>query len=456
MNAHEYAASNAGRFQEQLFELLSIPSVSTLPDHKELVAEAAEWIASDMRRIGLQAEIYPTDGHPIVYGEWMGAGKDAPTLLVYGHYDVQPAALEDGWYSEPFEPEERDGRIYARGASDDKGQVFAHLKAAESLLASGKSPVNLKFMIEGEEEVGSPHLADFIQKHVDLLKADVCVISDSGMPDDDQPSIVYALRGMITMEMEIFGPANDLHSGTFGGGVHNPLQAMAEIISQLHTPDGRVAVPGFYDDVLPLSESERTELNKMAMNEEDWQEITGVPQSWGEADYAIHERTGARPTLEVNGMAGGFFDTGFKAVLPARAWAKLSCRLVANQDPEKIGQQVKDFIYDITPPTVRSVVRIIDTSSAAFVDIETPAMQAAISAYEKGWGTRPVFMREGGSIPVVVDFQTELNIPVILMGFGLNNDGAHGPNEHLSVEMFNKGIQTALYFYEAIAERGHQ
>ncbi len=311
-------------------------------------------------------------------------------------------------------------------------------------------------MIEGEEEVGSTHLADFIQKHVDLLKADVCVISDSGMPDDDQPSIVYALRGMITMEMEIFGPANDLHSGTYGGGVHNPLQAMAEIIAQLHTPDGRVAVPGFYDDVLPLSESERTELNKMAMNEEDWQEITGVPQSWGEADYAIHERTGARPTLEINGMAGGFFDTGFKAVLPARAWAKLSCRLVANQDPEKIGQQVKDFIYDITPPTVRSVVRIIDSSSAAFVDIETPAMQAAISAYEKGWGTRPVFMREGGSIPVVVDFQTELNIPVILMGFGLNNDGAHGPNEHLSVEMFSKGIQTALYFYEAIAERGHQ
>lgn len=454
--AHEYADEHFNRFLEQLYDLLRIPSISTSPDRAGDVHRAADWLADDMRRIGLQnIEVLPTGGHPVVYGEWLGAGGDAPTILIYGHYDVQPAVLEDGWHSDPFEPVERGGRIYARGSSDDKGQVMVHLKATESLLANGgKSPVNLKFLIEGEEESGSIHLGAFISANIERLKADVCLISDSGMPSDDQPSIVYALRGMVTMELEVYGPATDMHSGSYGGAVHNPVQALAEIIAQLHTPDGRISVPGFYDDVLPLSETERAELSKTAWTEDSWRQVTGAPQSWGEHEYAIHERIGGRPTLEINGMAGGFFDVGMKSVLPAKAWAKISCRLVANQDHEKIGQLVKDYILDITPPTVRSEVTVMPGGSGpAFVDIQTPAMQAAMAAYEKGWGNRPIFMREGGSIPVVSDFQEELDLPVILMGFTLNNDGAHGPNEHFGVEMFRKGIHTAMYFYEEIAKR---
>lgn len=457
MNAHMYADNHFGQFRAQLDDLLRIPSISTDPAFAEEVKRAAEWLASDMRRIGLEnVEVIPTIGHPLVYGEWLGAGEHAPTVLIYGHYDVQPALKSDGWHNEPFEPQERDGRIYARGASDDKGQVFAHLKAAEAMLADGgKAPVNLKFLIEGEEESGSLHLDEFIRQNVERLKADFCVISDSGMPTETQPSIMYALRGIVTLEVEVTGPSSDLHSGTYGGAVHNPIQALAEILAQLHHPDGSIAVPGFYDDVLPLSEQERAELSKSGWTDSAWKETTGVSASWGEADYAIHERTGARPTLEINGIAGGYFDAGFKSVLPARAWAKISCRLVANQDPLKIGQLVKTFIEDLTPQTVRCNVQVMRGSSAAFVDINTPAMQAAIAAYEHGWGTRPIFMREGGSIPVVVDFQNELKLPVILMGFGLNNDGAHGPNEHFSVEMFRKSIQTAIHFYEIIGEQAH-
>lgn len=451
---HQYIDTHFDAFKAQLLELLRIPSVSTAPDHAADVQRAAEWVAADLRRIGMHSvEILPTGGHPIVYAEWLGAGPSAPTVLVYGHYDVQPAAVTDGWHSDPFEPVERDGFLYARGSSDDKGQVFAHIKAAEALLASeGQPPVNLKFLIEGEEEIGSVHLGAFVTANREKLKADVCVISDSGMPTPDQPSIVYALRGILALEVEVHGPAADLHSGAYGGAVHNPVQALAEILAQLHTPDGRVTVPGFYDDVLVLSEQERSELAKAGMDEARWSQITGVPRSWGEPEFAIHERTGARPTLEINGMAGGYFDEGFKAVLPARAWAKISCRLVANQDPDRIAELVHNHILSLIPNTVRAEVRVKRGSPPAFVDIRTPAMAAAIAAYEQGWGTKPIFMREGGSIPVVSDFQRELGIPVILMGLGLNNDGAHGPNEHFNLEMFRKGIHTAAFFYSEIGK----
>ena len=451
---HSYIDSHFESFKAQLFDLLRIPSVSTAPDHAADVRRAAEWVAADMRRIGLNnVEILPTDGHPIVYGEWLGAGADAPTVLIYGHYDVQPAALADGWHSDPFQPEEREGFIYARGSSDDKGQMFAHLKAAESLLADGgKPPVNLKFLIEGEEEIGSVHLGEFVSTNHERLAADVCVISDSGMPTADQPSIVYALRGILALELEVCGPSADLHSGAYGGAVHNPLQALAEILAQLHTPDGRVTVPGFYDDVLELTEQERTELAKAGMDEARWTQMTGIPRSWGESQFAIHERTGARPTLEINGMAGGYHEEGFKAVLPARAIAKISCRLVANQNPDRISELVRAHILSLVPPSVRAEVRVKRGAPPAFVDITTPVMTAAIAAYEQGWGKRPVFMREGGSIPVVSDFQRELHLPVILMGLGLNNDGAHGPNEHYHTEMFRKGIHTAAYFYAEIAK----
>lgn len=452
MNAHDYAKTNADRFRQQLFDLLRIPSISTDPERKADVQRAAAWVADNLRRIGFsRVGVMPTDGHPVVYGEWLGAGENAPTVLVYGHYDVQPAELEAGWTSDPFEPVVRDGKIYARGSSDDKGQAFAQMKAAESLLACGGSPVNLKFLIEGEEEIGSPNLGAWIHDHPGLLKSDVCVISDTSILAIDQPSIVYALRGLAYMDLEVWGPKQDLHSGGFGGMVHNPAQALAEIIAQLHKPDGSVNVPGFYDDVLPLSDEERAELQKGASPESFWQDMTGVPQFWGEASYRLHERVGARPTLEVNGMVSGFYGEGSKTVLPAKALAKISCRLVANQDPNRIYEQVRDQIARLTPPTVHSEVRLIAEAYPAMTDINTPAMQAAVTAYEKGWGKRPLLERGGGSLPIMADIQRELNVPVVLLGFGLRGDGAHGPDEHFSVEMFHKGIDTAIYFFEAVA-----
>jgi acetylornithine deacetylase/succinyl-diaminopimelate desuccinylase-like protein len=454
--AHEYIEAHFSEFHEQLNEFLRIPSVSTSADHAGEVHRAAEWLATELMRIGIDTvEIIPTPGHPIIYAEWMKAGSDAPTVLIYGHYDVQPAAMSDGWESDPFIPVERNGFIYARGASDDKGQIFAHVKAAEALLATGNMPVNLKFLIEGEEEIGSPHLSDFVSNNAERLKADVCVISDGGMPSIEQPSIVYSLRGLAEFELEVFGPAQDLHSGVYGGSVHNPAQAIAEIIAKLHDATGTVAVPGFYDDVIPLAADERTELSRSAWKLDEWKAVTGAPAPWGEPDYAIHERTGARPTLEINGIAGGYFEPGFKTVLPAKAWAKISCRLVANQDPDQIAKLLIRYVEKITPTTVRSQLIYRRGAPAAFVDIHTPAMQAAITAYEHGYQKKPIFMREGGSIPVVADFQKELGIPVILMGLGLNNDGAHGPNEHFMVDMFSKGIHTAVHFHQAYAQKGN-
>lgn len=453
MNAQQYAAQNAAAFLEELKEFIRIPSVSTLPEHKGDTRRAAEWLAGKMSETGIKVEVMPTDGHPVVYGEWLNAGSDAPTVLVYGHYDVQPAVREDGWDSEPFEPTERDGFLFARGSSDDKGQAYAQVKAAASLLATeAKSPVNLKFLIEGEEEIGSPNLLDFIVNHRELLKADVCVISDTGMPTIEEPWIVYALRGMVYMELEVFGPKQDLHSGGFGGSVHNPVQAIAEIISRLHNEDGSVNVPGFYNDVLPLSEEERADLAHTNMTDEQWREATGAPQPWGEPSFTLGERIVARPTLEINGVAGGFYGAGAKTVLPAKALAKISCRLVANQNPETIYKLVRDQIARLTPPTVRSELRLINRGDAALTDPNHPTMKIAIAAYERGWGVKPLFARGGGSIPVVADFQRELKIPVILMGFGLNTDGAHGPNENFSIAMYHKGIQTAIAFFEEAAQ----
>jgi acetylornithine deacetylase/succinyl-diaminopimelate desuccinylase-like protein len=453
-NAHEYAKSNGLQFREQLKDWLRIPSVSTLPEHKADMEKAAEWLAVDMRRVGFdKVEILPTKGHSVVYGEWLGAGADAPTVLVYGHYDVQPAVVEDGWDNPPFDPIERDGKLYARGSTDDKGQAFAQLKAVESLFVAGKPPINIKFLIEGEEEIGSTHLGEFVAQNREKLKADVCVISDSGIKDLATPSISYSTRGLMYLEFEVFGPKQDLHSGGYGGIVHNPGQAIAEIIAQLHNPDGSVAVPGFYDDVLPLEERERDALNNGARTEAEWRADTGVPQFWGEADYALHERIGARPTLEINGIVSGFYGVGSKTVLPAKALAKISCRLVPNQDPLKIYEQVKAYLLKLTPPTVRSEVRLLASAYPAVMDIFSPMMQAASTAFEKVWGKKPLYDRGGGTLPIIADFQRELGgLPVILMGFGLPGDGAHGPNESFTLEMFHKGIDTAIYFYQEIGK----
>jgi len=450
---HAYARQHSERSLNQLFDFIRIPSVSTLPERAADVRRAAEWLAANLSQAGFErVEVVPTSGHPIVYAEWMGAGPSAPTVLVYGHYDVQPADMADCWDSNPFEPILRDGFIYARGASDDKGQVFAQVKAAEALLATGGAPVNLKFIVEGEEEVSSLHLGDFVRQNAERLKADVCVISDTGMPSIDQPAICYSLRGLAYMELHVWGPAHDLHSGSYGGSVHNPAQALAEIIAALHKPDGSVSVPGFYDDVLPLSPEERAAINQRGMTEEAWRRETGADQPWGEAGYTIEERIGARPTLEINGMVSGFYGDGAKTVLPARALAKISCRLVANQNPQRIYELVRDYIAQLTPPTVRSELRLLHTGAPAYTDINTPAMRAAVVAYQKQWGASPIFIRGGGSIPIVADFQTQLGLPVVLLGFGLTGDGAHGPNERFSVEMFHRGIATAIQFFQEISQ----
>ncbi len=450
--AFDYAKQNAAAFRQQLYDLLRIPSVSTLPERAGAVKETAEWLADNMRRAGIEnVAVMPTDGHPVVYGDWLHA-EGAPTVLIYGHYDVQPAEKSDGWDNDPFQPVERDGKVYARGATDDKGQMFAHVKAVESLLQTqGTLPVNVKFVIEGEEEIGSPNLPAFLEAHKEQLAADVCVISDGGVLAEDQPSIVYALRGLVALEVEVQGPAIDLHSGMYGGAVHNPVQALAEIIAALHDKEGRVTAPGFYDDVLALSAEERAELKKTDVTESDWLTQNGAPAIWGEPQFSIRERIGARPTLEINGMAGGFYGAGVKTVLPAKALAKITCRLVANQDPQKIFDVVKAYIEQIAPSSVRVDVRQLKGSGhPALVEIDTPPMQAAVRAYELGFGVRPVFMREGGSIPVVADFQQMLGLPVVLMGFGLNTDGPHGPNEHFNLSMFHKGIDTSMHFLNEI------
>lgn len=456
-NPHEYAQANAERFVEQLTDLLKIPSVSADRTHHAAdVKRAAEWLVADMQRIGLEnvETITIDDHHPLVYGDWLHAGDAAPTVLIYGHYDVQPAAMEDGWDTPPFEPTFKDGKVYARGAADDKGQAFAQLKAVEALLATGGSPVNIKLVIEGEEEISSGGLEKFVPANTDKLAADVCVISDTAILSPDQPSIVYALRGITYFELEVTGPTTDLHSGAYGGAVHNPVQAITEIIAALHNPDGSVAVPGFYDDVLPLSDEEREKMNTVGMDEATLKQYTGTNRAWGEPDYTITERISARPTLEIHGIGGGFYGEGAKTVLPSKVLAKISCRLVANQDPAKIYDLVKAHIESLAPDTVNIAIRPVGSNGyPALVDINAPALKAADKAYEQVWGKSPVYQREGGSIPIVADFQNHLNAPVILLGFGLHTNNIHGPNEHFELDLFHKGVDTAIYFLEEVAKQ---
>ncbi|MBZ0295793.1 MAG: dipeptidase [Anaerolineae bacterium] len=449
--AHEYAQQHHDRFVEQLQELVRIPSVSTLSQNKPDMAQAANWLAEDMKNIGFdRAEVMPTNGHPVVYGEWKGAGEEAPTVLVYGHYDVQPAEMADGWSHEPFDPHIEDGFLYGRGAMDNKGQLIAQLKAIESLIKTGGSPVNLKVIFEGEEETSSINLPVFVQEHIDMLSADVCVISDTGMREVDQPQMCYSLRGLTYMELHVTGPSHDLHSGS-GHTIHNPAQALAEIIAKLHDEDGRITVPGFYDDVAELDAKERALMNEDAPTEEYVIKTTGSPTTWGEPNFTPAERMGARPTLEVNGMVSGFYGEGSKTVIPAKAMAKLSARLVANQKAQRAFEQIRDYIAEITPPSVRSELKLLSKGEPAYTAPDTPSMQAAVRAYEQGWGKAPTFNRGGGSIPIVADFQQMLNVPVVLLGFGVG-DGVHGPNERFLLEAFKRGVDTAIYFYEEVGK----
>lgn len=450
MTPYDYAAAHFQRFCDDLMALLRLPSVSTDPERKADVAQTADWLAAHMRHIGLEnVEIMPTAGHPVVYGDWHNAGESAPTLLIYGHYDVQPAVVEDGWLHDPFAPEIRENRLYARGSADDKGQVMVHLKAIESVLANGGCPVNVKYIIEGEEEIGSPNLAAFVTAHKDKLKADICIISDTGIHSLAQPMIYYSLRGLLSFELTVSGPKRDLHSG-YGGMLHNPAQAIAEMVARLHHPDGSVAVPGFYDDVLILSPEERAELAKANMPDSEWQKMMGDLPEWGEPGYLRIEKYGARPTLEINGIYGGYTGEGFKTVIPMQAKAKISCRLVANQEPDKIWRHIQQFIQEITPPTVRSEVHYLGGGKPAFTPIDHPAVQAAVRAYNSQWENPTLFARGGGSIPIVADLQSILDVPVVLMGFSLPDSAAHGPNESFHLEMYRKGINTVIAYLNEV------
>jgi acetylornithine deacetylase/succinyl-diaminopimelate desuccinylase-like protein len=452
--ARKYSQDHAERFRHELLELLRIPSLSGDPAHRDDIRTAAEWLGAHLHALGLEsARVMPTAGHPVVYAEWLGAGVDKPTMLVYGHYDVVPAAMEDGWDTPPFEPVEKDGKIYARGATDDKGQLFIHIKALESYLeTSGATPVNVKFLLEGEEEISSPNLTPFIKENQDLLRADVCVISDSSMRIIEEPAITHSLRGMTYIEVEVLGPKEDLHSGFWGGATHNPALALVELLSKLYNPDNTIAVPGFYDDVVSLTADEREMIAKVTLTEEQFKAATGVSATWGDDQFTIRERVAARPTLDINGLWSGYSGPGPKTIIPAKAGAKLSSRLVGNQDPDKIFQLLKNYIESITPPTVKVNVSLLTTGKPALIPFDLPEMQAASRAYEKGWGHKPVFTRGGGSIPVVADLYDLMRIPVVMMGYGLDTDGLHSPNEHYSIEMFHRGIETAIVYLEELAQ----
>jgi len=454
--ARSFARDHADEFVAELCDMLRIPSLSGDPAHAGDVRKMADWLAAHMVGLGLDhVAVMETAGHPVVYGDWLGAGPDAPTILVYGHYDVVPASLEDGWDTDPFVPVIRDGRVYARGATDDKGQLFIHVKALQAWLqTSGAAPVNVKYLIEGEEEVSSPNLTPYIKEHLDLLRADVVVISDSSMRVIEEPAITHSLRGMTYLEIHVSGPKEDLHSGFYGGAVHNPAVALVQMLDQLYAADGTIAVPGFYDAVVGLTDAEREMIAKTGISEDQLINVTGVPAQWGDQNFTIKERVSARPTLDINGIWGGWAGPGPKTIIPARAGAKLSSRLVANQDPHQIFELVRDFVTSIAPATVDVEVKLITTGLPALIPMDLPAMQAAARAYQRGWGHDAVFTRGGGSIPVVADFVDLLKVPVVMMGYGLDDDGLHAPNESYSLEMFSRGIETAIVYMDELAQLG--
>ncbi len=444
-----YAREHKASHVAELMDFLRIPSVSTQPQHKEDVSEAARWLANMMERAGLEnVRVIETKGHPLVYGDWLHAGANTPTVLVYGHYDVQPAEPVELWETPPFEPSVRDDHIYARGSSDDKGQVYIHVKAVEAYLQTiGALPVNLKFIVEGEEESGGFNLEAFVPENRELLSADVALVSDTAIVSHDQPAIVYGLRGMLYTYLDIKGPARDLHSGSFGGGINNPLNVLGHIIAKLKDEEGRILIPGFYDKVRVLSAEERDILARFPFHEDIWLAETGAPQAWGEPEYSLVERLGARPTLDVHGIIGGYTGNGGKTILPSTAHAKISMRLVPDQDPQEIATLYRDYIREITPPTVSVSITIMGRAPASITDIKIPALKAASAAYSKVFGLEPVFMREGGSIPVVGQFQEFLGLETVLMGFGLPDDKIHAPNERFYLPNYYRGIETSIQFF---------
>ena len=453
--ADAYLRTHEEEHLGRLFDLLRIQSIKTDPAMAGEVHRCAEHVADLLRDIGLnRVTLFPTRGHPVVYAEWLGAG-DAPTALLYGHYDVQPAEPLELWDTPPFEPTIRDGNIYARGSADDKGQIFLQLMSIEAhLKTSGRLPTNVRIIIEGEEEVGSPNLDKFIQDHRDLLKADLGLISDTSMYAPGVPSLDYGLRGLAVLQVEITSAAGDLHSGLFGGAIANPIQVLAQLISDLKDREGRVTIPGFYDDVVPISDDERRALAALPFDETKYLGEIGALAPFGEPGYTTLERVWARPTFEINGIWGGFSGEGSKTVLPNFAAAKISCRLVPNQDPDKITRILSSHLAAIAPASVKIEVIPLLGGKPALTPLDHPALEAAATAIERGFGKRPVFTRSGGSIPVVATLQSELGIPTVLMGFCLPDCNAHAPNERMNLANFYAGSRTAAAFWEELARLG--
>ena len=450
-NVIDFINTNRDRYVDELKAFLAIPSISALPAHAADVRKCAEWTCAEMERIGLQnVRLVETPGHPVVYGDWLGA-DGAPTILFYGHYDVQPVDPLELWESPPFEATVRDGEIYARGAADDKGQVFMHFKAIEAhLKQNGRLPVNMKIILEGEEEVGSSHLDDFIRAHQSELAADVVVISDSTMFDRGIPSICYGLRGLAYFQIDLRGTKSDLHSGSFGGAVANPAMVIAQVLAQMKDRGGRVRIPGFYDDVRELREEERAEFRKLPFNETRYRKELGAPKLFGESGYSTLERVWGRPTFEVNGLLAGFTGDGAKTVIPAVAMAKVSMRLVPDQQPDAIAAQFEAYLRKVTPKTVELKITRMHGGKPWMTEFDNPFVQAAGRAIEKGFGKAPVFNREGGSIPVVATFQEILGLPSVLFGVGLPDENAHAPNEKLDLGNFHGGVIASAYLYDEV------
>jgi acetylornithine deacetylase/succinyl-diaminopimelate desuccinylase-like protein len=445
--AIEYAHKNHERFIKELTEFIRIESISTDDTYKEQVLQGAEWLAARMRSLGIEnIKLMPTGGHPVVYGEWLKK-PGAPTVLIYGHYDVQPVDPIELWETPPFEATVKDDYLFARGSSDMKGQVAAPLNAIESIMKTGDFPVNLKFLYEGEEEIGSHNLGPFLEKHKDLFKADFCLNTDAGAISADEPTITFGLRGLAYFEVYVYGPPKDLHSGLFGGTVHNPAQALAELIAGMHDANGTITLPGFYDSVRPVTDKEREDTAKLPTTPEVYMKQTGVPALWGEKEYTPALRTGARPTLEVNGLLSGWTGPGSKTVLPAKAMAKISCRLVPDQDPKEVHRQLVKYMEKHAPKTVTWEVKPLHESPWAVTDLNTAGVRALAKAFESVWGRGPLYRREGGSIGAVAMLQNTAGVESGLVGGGLPDDNVHSPNERMHLPTWYRNIDAFIHFF---------
>jgi acetylornithine deacetylase/succinyl-diaminopimelate desuccinylase-like protein len=446
----QFIHQNEQRFLDELKDFIRIPSISTLPENKPDVDRAAEFVAASLKRAGLEnVEIIPTPKHPLVYADWLHAhGK--PTVLCYGHYDVQPPDPVELWHTPPFEPTERDGNLYARGAADDKGQMYMHIKAVEALFAvHGKLPINVKFLVEGEEEVGGESVAKYVAENKTKLKADVALVSDTSLYADGVPTLCIGLRGLVYTEIEASGPKRDLHSGLYGGAAPNPIFALIELISKMKDASGKILIPGMYDDVAEPAPAEKKSWASLPFNEQEFlAKEVGSSQLTGESDRTVLERVWSRPTLEVHGIAGGFTAAGAKTVIPAKATAKVSIRLVPNQDPEKIVAAYKKFVKDNTPAGIATEVRMLSAGPAVVVNPDHPAIATASKVFAGMLGRPTVFIRSGGSVPIVGDFANHLGIPTVMMGWGLPDDGLHSPNEKYKISNFYNGIMTIAHFFE--------